>query len=161
INGDLTVITSNGRVTFNESNLEKDDEEEEFMVDPEGNIFVNFSNEQRFTFLHIPLSLELSFQRTKFRYYLDGGVSFNFLIVNNVDIDFEGIGSIENVSFGSLDKVNLQAMAGFGLAYQFNKRWSVGLSSKARFSFQALNAKNEISTFPYSFGVGINVRHNF
>lgn len=169
INGRFIAHTSNGQVEFNDTDFEGANEDgeqnnnnnEELDDVENGEVLLSYSNLQKISYIQIPLSIEAGITRNKFRYYLNAGLSFNFLTAQKVELTFDKIGIIRQENTLPIRKFNLGSFIGIGIEYRCMKKISVYIEPLFNYNFLSVNRSGSVKNNPYSLGTNLGLKIYF
>lgn len=120
----------------------------------------DFTVEQRFDYLEIPLTVKYKIIDRKFDFSLSGGVVTNILVGNTVNLEQNG----DKIRFGKTDDISLVNYLGsFGLGFEYPiaAGFAFSLEPRVRYYLNPIDKTSQINVHPYSFGIFAGVSYIF
>lgn len=115
---------------------------------------------QDLSFLELPLILRYKIVDRKIDINVIGGMSYNFLVNNNVYAERDGgkypVGTTEG-----LNAVSLSSSLGMGMEYNLSQNLSLNLEPTFRYYLNPFNSSNSGGFHPYSLGIFSGVSYKF
>jgi len=113
----------------------------------------------------VPLIISYSIiKHNKFIFSTGFGISGNFLMSAKIETDVEDAFNREHVLINKLNGIRSfywAAMAEAKAQYIVSKKVSVNLHPSFRYALSAITKNNDVDTFPYTFGLGVEVSYRF
>jgi len=111
-------------------------------------------------FINVPLMVRYNFGKNKFKYFVSGGGSINFVKGNTVKVVIEDAYTETNEHDG-LKSMNYSLTLGAGIQYNFYKKINVFLNPTFRYSITPVNQYNPMDAYPYYLGIGAGLSIHF
>ncbi|MDX2047380.1 MAG: outer membrane beta-barrel protein [Chitinophagaceae bacterium] len=114
--------------------------------------------------ISIPLVIKYTAGKNKFSFTPGAGIEFNFLTAAKLETEIENSSGKEVVFINKLSGTRSfywSATADAELRYHANKKLSLNLRPVFRYALSPVTNKNEVETFPYSFGLGLGITYKF
>jgi hypothetical protein len=122
--------------------------------------YLNNTLHQDFSYLELPVVLRYKIVDKTLAFNLIGGVSYNFLMNNDVYTTYNG-GKYEIGTTKGLNSFTLSSSLGLGMEYSFNKNFSFNLEPTFRYYINPFSGVTGSDYHPYSFGIFSGVSYKF
>ncbi len=111
-------------------------------------------------FINVPLMVRYNFGNNKFKYFVSGGGSVNFVRGDQVKVVVNDSYTETNEHDG-LKSMNYSLTLGIGVQYNFYRRVNVFLNPTFRYSITPVNQYNPMDAYPYFIGIGAGLSVHF
>jgi hypothetical protein len=111
-------------------------------------------------FINVPLFVRYNFSKNKFKFFVSGGASINFVKGDKVKVVVDDAYTEENEHDG-LKNTNYSLLFGVGVEYNFYKKLNVFLNPTFRYSITPVNQYNPMDSYPYYLGMGAGLSIHF
>jgi hypothetical protein len=115
---------------------------------------------QDFSYLELPVVLKYKIIDKAVAFNLIGGVSYNFLVNNNVYTMVDGSKYQIGTTRG-LNSFTLSSSLGMGMEYSFTKNLSLNLEPTFRYYLNPFSGTEGSTIHPYSFGLFSGISYKF
>ena len=153
-NSDVFLVASSGNRVVNGSNNDVFDPKKADLQ------YLNNTLHQDFSYLELPVVLRYKIVDKTLAFNIIGGVSYNFLVNNDVYTTYNG-GKYEIGTTKGLNSFTLSSSLGMGMEYSFTKNFSLNLEPTFRYYLNPFNGVPGSSNHPYSFGLFSGVSYKF
>jgi len=120
-------------------------------------------NNYHYYYIDLPLKFNYTFILKRLKFFISGGVSTNIFLTQKTTSTLEySDGSTETINSSSnslLSKVNIVALGGFGIDYNFTNRLNCRIEPTYRRSIIPI-ADTPIKQYQYSFGANVGLFYN-
>jgi hypothetical protein len=121
---------------------------------------LNNTLHQDFSYLELPVVLKYKIIDKAVAFNLIGGVSYNFLVNNNVYTMVDG-GKYQIGTTKGLNSFTLSSSLGMGMEYSFTKNLSLNLEPTFRYYLNPFSGTEGSTIHPYSFGLFSGISYKF
>ncbi|PCJ24804.1 MAG: hypothetical protein COA97_09095 [Flavobacteriales bacterium] len=167
-NNKMIIYSSLGTIEANNLNdfdFAGDDEDDIFLDDEDDFASLNFREEQRFTFLNVPLTIGYIMGKKKLKLIVQVGLVSSFTIKSSSKIEIANIYKEDNIieikNYHQTTGVNLGATLSTGAKYDVGKRFSILFLPTYNTSFTNLNKNNSSTIKPYSISLSTGLQYHF
>jgi hypothetical protein len=117
---------------------------------------------QYFEYLEVPVNLKYKVMDKKFDVTLMGGISTNFLIGTDIQLNYTD-NSSKNTDYTTegLNRINYSGLIGIGFEYPLLKNLIFNIEPKFRYYMNAINKDQVYNIHPYSIGVFSGISYLF
>ncbi len=117
---------------------------------------------QYFEYLEIPVNLKYKIMDKKFDVSLMGGVSTNFLIGTDIQLNYAD-NSSKNTDYitEGLNRINYSSLMGIGFEYPLFKNLILNVEPKFRYYLNSINKEQVYDIRPYSIGIFSGISYLF
>lgn len=115
---------------------------------------------QDFNYLELPVVLKYKIIDKAVAFNLIGGVSYNFLVNNDVYTMVDG-GKYQVGTTKGLNSFTLSSSLGMGMEYSFSKNLSLNLEPTFRYYLNPFSGTEGSTIHPYSFGLFSGISYKF
>ncbi len=122
--------------------------------------YINNTLHQDFSYLELPVVLRYKVVDRTLGFNLIGGISYNFLVSNDVYTTYNGSKYDVGTTQG-LNPFTLSSSLGMGMEYNFSKNLSLNLEPTFRYYINPFSSSTGLRNHPYSFGVFSGVSFKF
>jgi opacity protein-like surface antigen len=122
---------------------------------------VNMNCSQVLRFISIPLVARYDFIHSRLSVYADAGLSLNFMIQEQVKLNYSSTEKIINNNIDGLKNVNYGYLFGAGLQYNFDNKFGIFMEPSFKGSINSLTKNSDVNCYPYSFGLMTGVTFHF
>ena len=119
------------------------------------------SSIQRLQYIATPLLCQYQISRKRFNYYVFAGISSNFFIAGKTEVSYENLGTESTTKIEGLRKIYFAGIIGAGLNYTISQKFSILVEPTFKKAITSINRNTPISSYPYSFGLGIGLVYHF
>lgn len=166
-NKKITFYSSLGTVeaTNVEFDFAGDDQDDIDLDDEDDFASLNFKEEQKFTFLNIPVTLRYELGKKRFKLLLQGGVITSITLSSSSKITLANIHKPEEVievkNYHQTKKISFGGTISIGAKYDITKRFSVLFLPTYNNFFTNLNSDNVTKIKPYNFNFSTGLQYRF
>lgn len=153
-NSDIFLMSSTGNRVVTAYNSDIFDPQKENLQ------YINNTLRQDFSYLELPVVLRYKLVDKTFGFNLIGGISYNFLVSNDVYTTFNG-GKYEVGTTQGLNPFTLSSSLGMGMEYNLSKNLSLNLEPTFRYYINPFSSSTGLSSHPYSFGLFSGISFKF
>lgn len=121
---------------------------------------LNASIEQNLKYLEVPLILRYKLIDKIIDINIIGGFSANFLVENNVYIEFSGVKEDIGHTQG-INNINYSGNIGFGVDYPLTKQLNFRLEPTFRYYLNPVSSENTVESHPYTMGLFTGICYSF
>lgn len=121
---------------------------------------LNNTLHQDFSYLELPVVLKYKIIDKAIAFNLIGGVSYNFLVNNDVYTMVDG-GKYQIGTTKGLNSFTLSSSFGMGMEYSFTKNLSLNLEPTFRYYLNPFSGTEGSTIHPYSFGLFSGISYKF
>ena len=154
-NPEYSLVTSSGVVQFTPDGTPPQNGD---------SLNVNENSSQSLSYLSIPLQLDWNFYTKRLGLYASAGLSANFLVQQQTNLNFEDNGSEENQTdneVNGLKMMNYGFSFGLGAKYSLTSHFILTAEPFLSGNISPINRDTPLKTYPYSFGIGLGIGYHF
>lgn len=117
---------------------------------------------QYFEYLELPVNLKYKIMDKKFDVSLMGGISANFLIGTDIQLNYDD-NSSKNTDYTTegLNRINYSSLMGIGFEYPLFKNLILNIEPKFRYYLNSINKEQVYDIRPYSIGIFSGISYLF
>ena len=117
---------------------------------------------QYFEYLELPVNLKYKVMDKKFDVSLMGGISANFLIGTDIQLNYAD-NSSKNTDYTTegLNRINYSSLMGIGFEYPLFKNLIMNVEPKFRYYLNSINKEQVYDIRPYSIGIFSGISYLF
>jgi len=167
-NKSITVNSSLGTIVVNnlsEFEFAGDDEDDYELDDEDDFASLTFKEEQKFTFLHFPITIGYELGKGKIKLVVDAGIVISSIIGSSSKIDITNINkpenSIEIKDYHNTKGFYVGGIISLGAKYDLTKRFSLLLIPTYNNSFTNINKDHSSKIKPYSINFTTGLQYRF
>jgi hypothetical protein len=117
---------------------------------------------QYFEYLELPVNLKYKVMDKKFDVSLMGGISANFLIGTDIQLNYADNSSTNtDYTTEGLNRINYSSLIGIGFEYPLFKNLILNIEPKFRYYLNSINEDQAYDIRPYSIGIFSGVSYLF
>ncbi|HKK41526.1 MAG TPA: outer membrane beta-barrel protein [Bacteroidales bacterium] len=153
-NSDIFLMSSTGNRVVTAYNSDVFDPQKENLQ------YINNTLHQDFSYLELPVVLRYKVVDRTLGFNLIGGISYNFLVSNDVYTTYNG-GKYDVGTTQGLNPFTLSSSLGMGMEYNFSKNLSLNLEPTFRYYINPFSSSTGLRNHPYSFGLFSGISFKF
>lgn len=155
-----SYASSSGIVNFSSSDFKSD----EAGLLPKGKVFSSFSAKEKIQFINVPVLVRYRLLNNKISAYLIGGITANFMISKQVNLDVlnqPGALTVNTNKISGLRPVNGGFLLGMEYHYNLTKGLGVLLAPMVAGSFTPINKNTPVNSYPFSLSLAVGLIYHF